>query len=112
MLIWILFSHFIADFVCQTDKVAKSKSSDFGFLTEHVNIYILVLVMVGYIPLAMIFKFEPSLVFLWNYPSHFIIDAITSRITTYLYLKEKRHWFFVVIGLDQFLHTAILILTI
>jgi hypothetical protein len=39
---------------------------------------------------------------------HFITDAITSRTTSYLWQKGERHWFFVVIGLDQAIHMTTL----
>ena len=56
-------------------------------------------------------QINPFLVLL-NLPAHFITDGITSRMTTWLYNKGERHWFFVVIGLDQFLHYVVLFLTI
>jgi hypothetical protein len=55
---------------------------------------------------------------------HFLTDALTSKWTTKLwffrpysdsnmwrYVEGKRHWFFVVIGLDQLIHAITLILT-
>lgn len=47
--------------------------------------------------------FTPYLV-LYLFVTHAVIDGITSRITSYLWKNEKVHWFFVCIGLDQFLH--------
>jgi membrane-bound metal-dependent hydrolase YbcI (DUF457 family) len=42
--------------------------------------------------------------------SHFIVDWITSRGTTKLWLMNERHWFFCLIGLDQSIHLISLFL--
>jgi hypothetical protein len=43
--------------------------------------------------------------------AHFVIDWCTSRGTSYLWKKDKRHWFFSLIGFDQALHLTVLVLT-
>lgn len=96
ILIWL---HFIADFVFQSDKVAKAKSSDNVVLTIHVLIYSVPFLVFG-LKFAMI-----------NYALHFITDYISSRATTKLWLAGERHWFFVVIGADQAVHMTCLFLT-
>ena len=40
---------------------------------------------------------------------HFATDWCTSRVTKRLWLAEQRHWFFVVIGLDQSIHMTCLL---
>lgn len=94
-LIWL---HFIADFVLQTDKMAINKSSNNLWLGFHVLVYTTVLLLFGW-------QFA-----LLNGVAHFLTDWITSRVTSYLWKKEKRHWFFTVIGLDQAIHMTTLIL--
>mgnify|MGYP003453949244 CR=1 FL=1 len=42
---------------------------------------------------------------------HWITDYLTSRWTTKLYKKKDWYGFFTVIGLDQFLHAAQLVIT-
>jgi len=96
LLIWV---HFFADFVCQTDKMAINKSSSNKWLSIHVGIYSLFLIPFG-IEFAIV-----------NFFLHYITDYISSRVTTKLWIAEKRHWFFVVVGLDQALHMTALMVT-
>jgi len=110
----VLFAlHFVGDFICQSDRMAKGKSTNWLILLEHVLVYCIV-VFSGFL----LFKhiFYPSLPDLtWfmvvNGLAHFITDFFTSRWTTKLYLQDKRHWFFVVIGLDQLIHILTLVWT-
>lgn len=99
MLIIILVVHWIADFICQTDKMAQNKSTSFKWLSSHVSVYTLIMMVFGW-------KYA-----LTNGVLHLCIDFFTSRATSFLWKKNDRHNFFVVIGLDQLLHTACLILT-
>jgi len=100
-LVILLFIHFIGDFVLQSDWMAVSKSSSWKALSVHILVYTIFLVPFFGIKFAVV-----------NGVLHFITDAVTSRLTTYLWKKEKRHWFFVVIGFDQFIHTACLLMTV
>lgn len=96
----VLLVHWIADFVVQTDNMAINKSSSNKWLLLHVGAYTAVMCVFG--PIYAIV----------NGASHLIIDWFTSRATSALWKKGDRHSFFVVIGLDQLLHTVILIATI
>lgn len=95
----IIWTHFFADFILQTDKIAKNKGNDNRILTLHVLIYS-----------APFFWFGATFVAI-TAVTHFITDYFTSRWTTKLYNAGKRHWFFVVIGFDQAIHMTTLILT-
>mgnify|MGYP003336378776 CR=1 FL=1 len=94
----ILWAHFVGDFICQSDYHAVNKSKSNVVLLQHVLWYSLPLTVLGFIiPIN----------FLWlivNAILHGLTDYVTSRLTTKLWLAEKRHWFFVTIGADQSIH--------
>lgn len=98
ILVWM---HLFADFFLQTDKMAISKSSSTAWLSVHVSVYS--------IPFLIFFGPKFAIV---NFILHWITDFCSSKATTYLWKKEERHWFFVVIGIDQAVHMTCLILTI
>lgn len=96
LLVWL---HFVADFLLQSDWMALNKSKRNVPLLVHVAVYS-----------------TPFLIFGWifalvNGVAHFVTDWLSSRATSWLWNKEKRHWFFVVIGLDQAVHMTALFLT-
>jgi len=92
-IIWI---HFIADFLAQTDKMAVNKSTSVKWLSIHCFVYSLFFLYYG-VTISILVGI-----------THFIVDFITSKITKYLWEKEQRHWFFTTIGLDQAIHLTIL----
>lgn len=92
IILLILVIHFLADFVLQSDWMAHNKAKDWKVLSAHVVVYTVCLSPFG---------FAFSLI---NGLLHFVTDAISSRATAYLWQKQERHWFFVVIGLDQLVH--------
>lgn len=116
----LMFLHWLADFIFQTDEMAKNKSTSFKWLTKHVLTYsgVLFAGLFGwcFFTADSLLLVESGLYFslafaVTNGILHFLIDAVTSRITSYLWKQQKVHLFFVVIGLDQFLHFACLYLT-
>ena len=97
ILVWM---HFIADFIFQSDEMAINKSKSFMWLTFHVFMYSIIFGAFG-------LKFWAI-----TFVTHWITDAITSRINSKLYAANQRHWFFVGIGFDQAIHITTLILTL
>lgn len=101
----VLFVHWVADFCLQTDRMAKEKSHSWEALGEHIGVYTVALALLAGLagwPLSWV---------MWNGGAHFIIDAASSRATSWLYTRS-RHWFFVCIGFDQWLHTVTLLGTL
>jgi hypothetical protein len=119
VLIAMLLIHWIADFILQTDKQAKGKSTSNLQLTMHVTTYTLVWALFGII-LGIAFKFylgysifDRIAVFcVATFVCHWITDYITSRLNTHLHKKGDIHNFFVSVGFDQILHYVQLILTL
>lgn len=99
-IIAVIWIHWIADFVLQSDKMARGKSSSLKWLSIHIAVYTLPLLIFGW-------KYA-----LFNGAMHWIIDLFSSKATSYLWKKQDVHNFFVVIGLDQALHMTLLVLSL
>ena len=99
LIILIMWVHFVSDFVLQTDYIALNKSKYTECLLTHCVIYSTPF---------LIFGLEYAFI---NGILHFIVDYLSSSLTTYFWAKEQRHWFFVTIGCDQAIHTTCLMLT-
>ena len=108
-IILLLFTHFVADFVFQTDKQAKQKSTSNKWLSYHVASYSLGLLAFGLLWIG--FGWNVWLWVVLNAVLHWCTDWVTSRINSKLWKDQKVHWFFVSIGFDQFIHYTTLILT-
>lgn len=109
-LIWILFAHFVADFMLQRHAWAMAKSSDNVALAKHVGTYAVVMTAAA-VPLLGLSV--PLLLFgVVMLVSHFAIDYVSSRVNKRLFAADRIHDFFVVVGLDQFLHYVVLLLSL
>jgi len=94
----IIWMHFVADFLLQNDKMGLNKSISIKWLGIHCIVYSIPFLYFG-INFALI-----------TCGSHFIVDYITSKVTTYFWKREERHWFFVTIGFDQTIHLSIFLI--
>lgn len=100
MIYFVLVLHFVADFILQTDAMAKGKSKSNKWLSIHIATYSATFLVLGW---------RYALV---NGTSHFAIDWCTSRLSGRMWRAGRTHDFFVVIGFDQLLHVAILVATL
>lgn len=106
----ILLTHWVADFVLQTDWQAKNKSTDNRALVDHVTTYS----VCWLVPMFLLFYFGPynlvggiltAFVFaILTFFCHLVTDYFTSKINSRLWAKGDVHNFFVSIGFDQVLH--------
>jgi uncharacterized protein DUF3307 len=105
----LLVSHWIADFVLQTDWQATNKSKNNIALAHHVLVYTACLAAVS------AFLFGAGLLWLLfvvgNGLLHFGTDYCTSRVSSRFYAKQEWHKFFVVVGFDQTIHQFSLAVT-
>ncbi len=108
----ILFWHWIADFILQTDNQAKLKSSNIDYLLGHTFQY----TISWFIPIFIywgIYGFNNILLAFIpiTFICHTFTDYITSRLNKLLWDQKMVHEFFVSIGFDQFLHYLQLLIT-
>ncbi len=104
---YLFFLHFLADFVFQSDWMAKGKSKELYPLLCHVLIYTAVF-LVGTICLNSRRNADFAIL---NGIIHFGVDFITSRINSKLYQSGNNHSFFIGVGFDQLIHAITIILT-
>lgn len=104
--ILILLIHFVADFLCQTRKMATNKSKSIPWLTFHVFVYTIVTTIGWEYLLNLKFIVVPTVIII-TFITHWVTDFFTSKLTTYFYKKERYFEFFGVIGLDQFIKRSV-----
>lgn len=111
MISYVLFAHFISDFVLQSRWVAENKAKNGQALMLHGFIY-----AVGLFAMLLVFPYwfgsgYYDLLFYVaiNWFLHVHVDLITSQLTSYYYENKKVFW--VCIGADQLIHGLCLINT-
>lgn len=132
----ILITHFVGDFLLQSDWMAINKSKSAHALIAHAAAYgLTLLVGMSFWMMWTFSKLEPdsliairpmatALMIRWvgiNTLLHGATDFVTSRLTAKLwffkpygesnmwrYAGGSRHWFFCMIGFDQLVHTLTL----
>jgi hypothetical protein len=105
----LLVTHYISDFLLQDDWMATQKSEDVQILCLHAFIYSgLFCTLAACVWRVLIPGFLYGGL---NGLLHLAVDYHTSRWNKRLWQAGERHWFFCMIGLDQLLHIIMLLLT-
>jgi hypothetical protein len=107
---YVLFAHFVSDFVLQTRWMAENKSKNGRALLSHILVYTVGMCcfLTCYLPEAW---YNVCMYCALNGFLHFCVDYVTSQASSYYYsVNDKMFW--CVIGADQWAHGAILINTI
>jgi hypothetical protein len=115
----IIFIHWVADFVLQTNKQAQGKSKNWNDLLSHTFTYSAMWVFASCLLIGYANKEQTtqwyvihSLLFAFiTFIAHTVTDYFTSRLNSKLWAKGDVHNFFVSVGFDQVLHYIQLFLT-
>lgn len=106
MVFILVWCHFIADFLLQSEKMALNKSKSFKWLNIHAIVYGAFMILIGMLTIGL----ERGLVFgLVNWVAHLFVDYWTSKGTAILWQKKEVHWFFCLVGFDQAIHLTVLV---
>jgi len=112
-LVVLMFFHWFADFALQDDKTALEKSDNIKVLFYHCSTYAFWMGLGSFIVFFTLYLPNPVITALlftgWMLITHFGIDYVTARANKKLWLNNQRHWFFVMVGFDQFLHISTII---
>lgn len=115
IIILILFTHYVADFILQSEYQATRKSFDNKALLLHCLIYSFTFLIPMWIILN---SFISAVVFvIITFVLHFITDFFTSKIVSKKFKNNDlgspipNFGAFSIIGFDQFIHHATLIIT-
>lgn len=108
-LVALLATHWVGDFILQTNFQASNKSKRLDALSLHVATYTVTLFAAAII----LFGITAAVIFAAiNGALHFVTDYITSRVSSKLWAEQNLHHFFVMIGFDQLIHQATLASTL
>jgi len=116
----VLIGHWISDFVLQKNKKktrAKIKNKNVKHIVPHTLLYTSILTCLIIISqfLNIIhskYYFSIFYFFIITYITHFLTDFYITKINEKHLKKNKRHEYFVTIGIDQFLHYSMLFSTL
>jgi len=115
LVLYLLLSHWIADFIFQDEKWALSKKSSFKSLLKHTITYSLVM---GYLFMFVFNLFNLILFIIFAFMSHTAVDYFTSKWVGKMFSQNKlgssipNFGAFSIIGLDQLIHYIVLIFTL
>ena len=122
LLILILFAHVVGDYFLQSSAINNDKATNNSALLIHVIIYFFNMLLFTWL---FVYSFETAVIFsAINSLAHLIIDYFSSKVITKLCndaldvpnkdisLKTiSVYWPTLALGVDQFLHQSILIIT-
>lgn len=114
IIIWLLFVHWVADFVCQSEKWATTKKSNNHSLIKHTLTYsyLFVAATIAFLPIKTLILFGFIL-----FVSHTLIDYFTSKLVGKKFENKQlgseipNLGAFSIIGLDQFIHFVVLVIS-
>jgi flagellar biosynthesis protein FlhB len=108
-LVALLATHWVGDFVLQTNFQASNKSKRLDALSLHVATYTVTL----FVAAIILFGVMTAVIFAAiNGALHFATDSLTSRASSKLWEEQNWHRFFVMIGFDQLIHQVTLASTL
>lgn len=96
-----LFAHFVSDFLLQSSEEGQKKGKDIGTLNLHVAKYVVAMTMVVGPVLAII-----------NGLFHWVTDYGFSKLKNKHADRKEWYAFFAYVGLDQYAHQLVLIISI
>jgi Protein of unknown function (DUF3307) len=108
-LVVLLATHWVGDFVFQTNFQALNKSKRLDVLSLHVATYTATLFVAATILFGWVLAITFAAV---NGALHFATDYFTSRAASKFWAEQNWHRFFVMIGFDQLIHQATLASTL
>jgi hypothetical protein len=111
VILFVLFLHWVADFIAQTRWMAENKSKDNKALMLHIITYGLVM-YVGLLIGAPFLKLHLGLILAYviiNCAIHCGVDFVTSRMNAHFWQTWKQNYFWWNIGFDQYVHQVCLI---
>jgi len=108
MMIGLMLAHWVGDFLLQSSWMALEKSRSILALSAHVGTYGLVILVWSLFVTSPLVAIQFVAV---NMALHFVIDSVTSRLTTYFRHQDNQRAMFSTIGFDQWLHFVCLYVT-
>ena len=95
----------------QTHWMAQNKSKSNRALMAHVAVYTACLFVFGPFIFPTVSVTSAMTWIALNAGAHFVTDYLTSRWTSQLWKEQRMHEFFTIVGLDQLIHYATLLLS-
>jgi hypothetical protein len=110
IIIYVLFSHWIADFLFQSKWMIEHKLEDIFTMLTHVIVYtFLITVLLWWLipSLTALLVFILTISFV-----HLVVDTVTIKIIDKLKGGRHSHWIYAVMSFDQLVCTSVLFATL